>query len=239
LRSLPWTLVLPDAGTSTGAAGADATASGCQGTGAGYSWDGACSGAAWLHTAGDPPTLVWDDGSQMVWSAADLGQPLKPPAVESADTRVWASLTHRYHVTCPVCGATTSQVLEIRESSGGKLLFLGQTGPNLQDPGAEQLMALFGAAADTRALCTRNDTDGCTRTLLTVNDHLVHTTPAQVIQPSVVTTVPAPNGLIQLYWTSSFEQELGPVPNCVDGVAVGPWMTFVGSRIRALATTAP
>lgn len=226
---IPWNLVIPDAGTSSAAA--DGGGSGCQRTGSESLWTGTCSGPAWLRPGGGSPTLTWDDGAQLVWNTAAWSQPIAPPGAAATETRVWASLIREVRVPCVVCGYIETTTIEIRESAGGKLLFLAKEGLGAPEPTGDQLMALFGVAARTRATCTLADRDGCTAIWLTVNDHLIDTTPPQIVPPAVRTTVMVPDGAIQVIWTSSVEQQLGLIPGCADGTPNGPPMGFVASRL--------
>ncbi|MFL5308130.1 MAG: hypothetical protein ACJ8F1_23145 [Polyangia bacterium] len=235
---IPWTVVFraADAGSShAGAGGADAGSSGCHKTTNLGQTDTACAGPAWLQADTGKPTIAWDDGAQLVWAATGGNPGVSPPAVAANGQRVWASFSETFHIICAFCGATDTILIEVRESQGGKLLFLAQRGRNLPEPTGDQVLALFGVDADTRAVCSSAGIDNCMPVVWTQNDHLLRTTPAQVIPWGTPTTVGAPNGRFDVIWYSSSERQTGPAYDCTDSGATGPFMGFVASRVASPA----
>ena len=231
----PWNFRPANPGVDTAVAGPDGGASGCvRKVGlTGATTDDACGGGAVLRTGSQGPTITWDDGSQLVWSTLGWYQSLDPPAATDGQ-RVWASYSDELHLPCGACGEEYENYwVSVRESDGGPFLLQVQAGFSLPDLTSDQLTALFGVDGEARATCTSQDQDGCSIVQRTIDDHLLHTTPAQVIPPDQSTTVTASTGTFEVIWYSGTEQDLGRVANCADGTASGAAFGFVASRVFA------
>ncbi|MFL5306442.1 MAG: hypothetical protein ACJ8F1_14590 [Polyangia bacterium] len=231
------------AGGTTGVGGG--SGSGCQSTFGQSSYqDVVCTGAAWLRptggvggAGGNVPSLTWDDGSKMSWEPHALDPAIPAPITQgSPDQRVWAEL--QIHVTTQsgpfvtigpaLWGQPAIQVLTVRDSQNGPIRFIAQQGTGLADPTVEQLTALFGVTAHSVPVCSFEQRDSQYDMRFTLDDHVLETTPTQLIRYGVGTEVRSPFGIFAVVWYRRDQQIAAAYcgPGARDTQTVG----FVASR---------
>jgi hypothetical protein len=220
-----------DAGVADGAAPDGSAPARCQSVPAPYQPGISCRGGARLESRTTGPSIAFDDGSELVWNG-ELRPAAQPYAQQATGDPVWVDYEQRWTVVCPVCGAYSTQTLEIRDAEGGRVRFFVQHGPVLPNLMDAQVIGIFGATASAVPACTFHTVGGtCTTFDRTQYDHVLATTPAQTILDADWTEVDSPNGRYEVFWASSTEANFQPIPNCYDGPATATDTGFVATRL--------
>lgn len=220
--------------------GVDAGASGCQANiVAGQVVDVVCSGPAWLRASGglsdageSVPSISWDDGSLLSWSAAG-GNPSVPPpiAAGAAQQRVWVEMeSHGWLTTPGQCGFFWNQTMDLRDSAGGPIRFMARQGASLPELTSDESAALFGTTTQPVAACLHDMLGGPGLFHQTLNDHLLGTgRPARVpyAQPTSVAT---PNGTFEVIWYSRTQHAQALSTTCAGCLNQGPIVGLLASR---------
>ena len=231
--TFPWTLTSPN---PDGGFSSSATTSGCHAVPGAYEADISCSGPATLRSGSAGPTLAWADGAQLTWDPTGLPPEFTPPIMAgAADQQVWAQMTRHSVVVCPFCGGYETRTMDIRESEGGKVLFMAREGVRLDDLTAGQAQDVFGAGATAVATCSFQAEAGCSVFRRTNLDHVLDTIPAQAIPHAVPTRVITSNGSFEVIWHASTDTAVGYLHNCEDGAGIANDTGFLASRVSRVA----
>jgi hypothetical protein len=198
-----------------------------------------CSGSASLAMgpgpdggAGGTPTLTWDDGSTLAWLPGEVDSAIPPPiAAGSPDQRVWAQLESHAWLSVPgQCGWAWDQTMELRDSAGGNIRFMARQGASVSEPSSAELLALFGADAQPVTSCTHDVLGGPALFHQSLHDHVLQTTPAQLIPYGKPVRVTAPNGSFDVLWYSRTQVAYPLTSTCAGCLNQGPIVGFVASR---------
>jgi hypothetical protein len=168
----------------------------------------------------------------MVWNG-NLPTSFEPYVQQPAGDPVWVDYEMNWKEVCPVCGAYSTSSLELRNGEGGKVRFLAQDGVVLPALSDARVMDLFGAAAQAVPSCSFAATAGCTTFDRTQYDHLLLTTPTQMIDDATWgASVDTPNGKYHVYWASSTETTFPRnVTTCTDGPGVATDNGFIAALV--------
>jgi hypothetical protein len=221
-RMLPWDLSVlgtaSDAGLPT---------SGCARSG---NFDSvSCQGVATAQGTGGTLTLVFGDSSTLMWDPALVANPVAPPNVADGGS-VWVEYSKVVGVVCPNCGTYWNAKLQIRTQQGGELLWVGQEGHTLSDVSDALVNELFGVSARSQLTCALSYTAACSNVQRSLFDHVLETTPEQLVHHAALQRVTAPNGAFDVVWALSQENSTHN-PSCLDGPAVASDTGFAASRL--------
>lgn len=202
--------------------------------------DVVCSGAAWLRpnggaggSGGNVPSVTWDDGSRLSWQPAGLDTSIPPPiAPGSADQRVWAEMeSHGWLAVAGQCGWSWDQTMDLRDAAGGKIRFMARQGAGEPEPTSEDLNALFGVHVETVTSCTHDALGGPALFHQSLHEHLLVTSPMQVIPYGQATQVTTPNGSFAVLWYSRSQVAHPLSTTCAGCLNQGPIVGFVASPL--------
>lgn len=232
---LPWTPVSA-ALARGGASGQDAGASSCQSrpSGFGAASNVSCIGPARLSATGGGTAgagganISFDDGTVLQWRSGDPA--LHPPVTYGDPDKIVAiDFENRWQQISTSCDGPTETV-DIRDAADGSILYMEREAH--ADPTPDELIALFGVAADSVTACAFDSTDCCATTHQTVSDHVLQTTPPQTIPHDKTIMVTSPKGTFSVRWFARTEQTVGPgeICNCA---AQLPSVDFIASRLAA------
>jgi hypothetical protein len=189
-----------------------------------------------MRPGGAGPVLTFDDGSALIWSPNGIDFPLAAPYLAQTEgDRVWVDFERRTIDSCslPPCVPYETDTVEIRDGEGGKLRSIARQGTSLPALSEQLIMELFGVPTIARPTCTLRLTSGCLSFDRTQLDHLLETTPEQLIREATATRVGSPNGEYDLFWASSTQTLITGDTSCLDD---GPGMAgddgFVASLIQ-------
>ncbi|HEX3903316.1 MAG TPA: hypothetical protein VH853_10740 [Polyangia bacterium] len=191
-----------------------------------------CLGTASLQSGSSGPRVVFEDGASLTWNGS-LPALSMPFVRQAAGDQVWVDFEQRTTVVCPVCGAYTTNTLELRDSAGGAVRFYDQAGDVLPALTGAQVVEIFGVTAIAVQNCSFHTaaTYGCASFVRTEFDHRLATTPASTIPDATWTEVGSPNGKYQVFWASSSETEVHYDTNCLDGAGIATDNGFVAALV--------
>jgi len=245
---VPWIATLATDGGVTAAADAGGTADAGAATGSGcvpvppdnpFSSLGtpgvACAGNATARGTGNDVMLVFADGSTLRWDTSVTEAVISPPVVADG-ARVWVDFSRRTSVVCPVCGSFQTTLLQIRAgSSTGPLIWIGRESVAIAEIGADLVSELFGVGAHEQVACQEAYTAGCFDVTRQQYDHILETSPAQVIPAASRRHITTSKGEYDVFWAHSTQQSVQQTL-CFDGPAVGSDDGFAASRTSGPVT---
>jgi len=223
-RLLPWKLNLA---SGTGGAGASSTVNGPCGSTSFYPAKDSCEGTATVQTVNNALALLFADGSTLVWDASLVTNPVSPPKVSNGGT-VWVSYT-KHNETIPFGGDYFNEELTIRATEGGQILWVGRDGQRQSNIDAVLVSELFGVAAEEQIACKVDFGAACSDVTRVDYNHLLKTSPEQLLPHATLTQVATPNGNYDVVWAQS--KETSTTPNCIDGPGVASDTGFAASRL--------
>lgn len=236
--TFPWTIEPQQGGGTPGDA---SVTSGCLTTLVGGELvDAVCSGLAWLRpnggaggSGGNVPSLTWDDGSRLSWQPAGLDPSIPPPiAPGAADQRVWAQLeSHGWLAISGQCGWAWDQTMEVRDAPGGRIRFMARQGAGEPEPSQADLTTLFGVRTDAATWCTRDVVGGPALFHQSLYEHVLGTSPAQVIPYGQATQVTTPSGTFAVLWYARGQVAHPLSATCEGCLSQGPIVGFVVSPL--------
>jgi hypothetical protein len=190
----------------------------------------ACQGTATSRRSGGELELVFADGSALRWQAMPGAPTVALPAVSDGQA-VWADFSASTSVVCPVCGSYQTTLLQIRTAMDGPLLWIGREGVALGDVSADLVQELFGVAVHEQLSCERSLSAGCFHDTRQVFDHILATTPEQVIPAASLRHIVSPKGEYDVLWAHSSDLGTYQQPTaCADGPGVASDTGFAASR---------
>lgn len=201
-------------------------ASGCTGA---PGDDLSCSGAAIVRRSSDALTLELADGSVVAWDPLRVTSPVAQPALADG-SHVWVSYRYLTGVVCPFCGTYYNAEIQIRDCTTDRLLWIAREGHTLDDVSAALVTELFGTSAHEEVECRASGQAGCYPVDRVVYNHVLETTPEQVLPHAVLTRVSSPNGAYDVIWAHS-DDTVGSTSNCADGPGVASDTAFAASWI--------
>jgi hypothetical protein len=176
-----------------------------------------CEGTAVVEAGEAGPTLIFDDGSRLLWDSTKI-QTQVPLQLELDANSVWVSYSESTTVLCPYCGSYSAQGITVREREDGELLVVAQQGHRLDDlAGSALVLELFGADGVARPRCSYFVTAHCYTYDRTEFDHALLTDPEQFIPGAKLTRVRTDNGDYDVLWAHSEHENLERTPLCSDG----------------------
>ena len=144
--------------------------------------------------------------------------------------KVWADFSRSTREVCPVCGSYQTTELQIRTAVDGILLWIGREGVALDDLSPELVQELFGVGVHERVSCQTAVAAGCYSAQRLVFDHVLETTPEQVIPAASLRHVNSARGEYDVLWAHSTNYDVGRDPGCYDGPALASDTGFAASR---------
>jgi len=223
-RLLPWKLNLA---SDTGGAGASGNVNGpCSSTSV-YPAKDSCVGMATVQTVNNALSLLFADGSTLAWDATLVTNPVSPPKV-SAGSTVWVSYT-KHNETITMGGDYFNEELTVRATEGGQVLWVGQDGHLQSNIDATMVSELFGVAAEEQVACSVDFVAGFYDVTRVDYNHVLKTSPEQLLPHATLTQVATPNGDYEVVWAQS--KETSTITNCADGPGVASDTGFAASRL--------
>ena len=146
----------------------------------------------------------------------------------SDGSTVWVSYTKRF-VLFTTGGSYHDQKLTIRATEGGQILWVGRDGQRQSDIDAVLVSELFGVAADEQAACSVDFTAGCYNVSRVDYNHVLRTSPEQLLSHATLAQVATPNGNFDVVWALS-KETLSLRVICFDGPVVVSDTGFAASR---------
>lgn len=234
-KTLPWVAIIGNAGNVDAGngsnAGVDAAVPPSAGCGAMTAFGGVtCRGLAGATQSGSALDLVWADGSVLRWDSTIVDKAVARPVVANGDS-VWVEFSYAVQVVCPFCGTSNSTSVSIRKAEAGVVIWTGQQGHTLGDVSDAQAQELFGVSFREQASCHGKVTLGCWTTDRTLYDHILETTPEQVVPHATIARVTTPKGQYDLFWTHSTDDKA--TDTCIDGPGLAADTGFAASLIAA------
>ena len=187
-----------------------------------------CGGSASVRRAGADFALVFADGSVLAWDQPGGAPAVSVPGLADGDS-AWVDFSRLTTVVCPFCGSYPTTALEVRGSAGGPLLWIGREGPTLDDINADLVSELFGVGVHEEPACQESFSAGCFNVTRQRLDHVIETTPAQVVHAGGLSLITTPKGEYDVLWAHSSEQSVFQT-NCADGPGVATDTGFAASR---------
>lgn len=188
-----------------------------------------CRGMAAVSGSPAAPALVFGGAGRLRWDASRVAAAVPPPAVATG-AQVWVEYSEDIIWVCPFCGSYQLHALQVRESEGGKILWMGREGQKLGDLAEGEVRELFGVSARVQPVCQQRFFAGCYDVQRTVLDHVLATTPEQTVRHAKLTRVTTPGGTWEVVWAAT--QDLAQRdPRCADGPDPANDSGFAASRI--------
>ena len=188
-----------------------------------------CRGQASVRRSATTLELILGAGASLTWAAPANAPSVAPPAVRDGD-QVFVDFVIEAFQVCPFCGGYQGRELEIRDRDGGILLWVGREGQKQSDLDEATVLDIFGVTARTRAACTQSFEAGCLTAERQQFDHILATSPEQVLRHGRLERVRTPKGSFEVLWAASAEVTREK-PNCADGPAVAHDTGFAASLI--------
>ena len=194
-----------------------------------------CRGNAQLQLRTTGPVVAFADGTELAWNG-DLAARMAPYVQQPSGDAVWVDYEMSWNASHPFADYLhIDNTLELRDGEGGKVRFFTQVGVDLPPLPDAQVTDLFGVAAQAVPSCSFRATGGCTTFDRTEYDHVLLTTPTQMIHDASwdnAVPIEAPNGEYYVYWASSAETNLDlNVTTCTDGPGVATDNGFVATLV--------
>jgi hypothetical protein len=140
-----------------------------------------CRGNAQLQLRSTGPVVAFADGTELAWNG-DLAGYMAPYVQQPAGDAVWVDYEMSWSESHPFADYLhITNTLEIRNGEGGKVRSFTQNGVDLPPLSDAQVADVFGVAARAVPSCSFQATGGCTTFDRTQYDHLLLTTPNQII----------------------------------------------------------
>jgi hypothetical protein len=226
-RTLPWSLTWKaDAGTPDRGGGPDSGDGGSLGPGCVLpstavmmpnSHPPACSGNAIARRQGVALTLTLDDGSTLTWTPSLVTNSIAPPKVVDGQS-VWVTYPEQSHIMCPACGAYSTAEIQIRTEQAGTLLWIARQGRILDDVSDTLVHELFGVGAREQGVCQYTSQEACHNVQRTLFEHVLETTPEQLVRHATVQRILSPQGQYEIFWARSREVDVPTdIQLCLDG----------------------
>jgi hypothetical protein len=190
-----------------------------------------CQGTASVLSNTGPLELAFDDSSILSWDTTGIINPVQAPVLNGLGS-VWVDYSYSANSACgpPACATFTRTELYLRDREGGSLLWVGREGDQADDVSDALVSELFGVVATRQPFCQFEFTAECQDTIRTLFNHVLQTTPAQVLQHARIEHVVTPNGQYQVVWAYSQETHT-PVYGYCEAVHLPHDRGFAASRI--------
>ena len=191
--------------------------------------DVTCTGAVTTRRAGTTLELTLADGSILRWQPSSNGPSITPPALADGQT-AWVDYSRAVTIVCPFCGSYETRRLQIRAGAAGPLIWIGRQGASLPDVEPALLQELFGIGARVEGTCLEAFHAGCWNVTRQVFDHVLLTTPEQLVPRAAPAHVTTPRGGFDVFWTYSSTETVMFEKNCNDGPDFASDTGFAASR---------
>jgi hypothetical protein len=229
-RTVPWILVLA-AGTSDGGVPGDGGVdTGCTSAPVfGGPDDVTCRGVVTARGGGTNLELAFGDLAVLRWDATASSSEVAPPVLADGQT-AWVDYRRSITLVCSGCGYYETRLVEVRAVARGPLIWVGREGVGLTEVSADLVQELFGVGVHEQLSCHTPIVAGCYRANRRVFDHILDTTPEQLIPAANLRHVNSPKGEYDVLWAHSIEGDVRRDPNCGDGPFVASDTGFAASR---------
>ncbi len=185
-----------------------------------------CLGKARVSKSAARLRLRFAAGRGLTWAGSFAT--VAPPTLAD-EAEVFVDYIDAHHKVCPYCGAYDSSELVIREGEGGKILWIGRQGVRQPDVDEGTVWAVFGVGAVKRPGCPERFQAGCSEVERTPFDHVIETSPMQVVRRGKLEEIATPHGRFQVLWAAS-DERIGRT-SCADGPGVAQDRAFSASLL--------